>query len=207
MLLLLLLLLLWLLWLLLVWTSLDHLPPDPPLHWTPLRRTAQNFALFLPFPATVSLWSWPHLAKPHLAKTAFGQKIRIWPICFRDRIWCFSILAKFSVVVVVVVWLFLVVACCYLLLPVGACWCFVVVVGCLCVWWVCSRFLGLSPGPPPPSRRTAFPLDRPKFRSFFSLSCRKVHSFFSLWGSSRGILVAVQAHGPPKMWVSVGVIW
>ena len=42
---------LWLLWLLLVWTSLDHLPP-----WTPLRRTAQKFALFLPFPATVSLF-------------------------------------------------------------------------------------------------------------------------------------------------------
>ena len=33
-------------------------PPSagPPLHWTPLRRTAQNFALFLPFPATVSLF-------------------------------------------------------------------------------------------------------------------------------------------------------
>ena len=41
----------------LVRTSLDHLPPDPsPLHWTPLHRTAQNFALFLPFPATVSLF-------------------------------------------------------------------------------------------------------------------------------------------------------
>ena len=31
--------------------------------------------------------SCPHLAKPHLAKTAFGKKIRIWPVCFRDRIW------------------------------------------------------------------------------------------------------------------------
>ena len=33
-------------------------PPSagPSLHWTPLCRTAQNFALFLPFPATVSLF-------------------------------------------------------------------------------------------------------------------------------------------------------
>ena len=31
---------------------------------------------------TTTIRSWPHLAKPHLAK-----KIRIWPICFRDRIW------------------------------------------------------------------------------------------------------------------------
>ena len=30
--------------------------------------------------------SWPHLAKPHLAQTAFGQKkIRIWSGHFRDR--------------------------------------------------------------------------------------------------------------------------
>ena len=31
-----------------VWTPLDRLPP--------VRRTAQNFALFLPFPATVSFF-------------------------------------------------------------------------------------------------------------------------------------------------------
>ena len=33
-------------------------PPaaGPPLHWTPLRRTAQNFALFFPSPATISLF-------------------------------------------------------------------------------------------------------------------------------------------------------
>ena len=29
----------------------------------------------------------------------------------------------------------------------------------------------------------------PKFLAFLSLSCRKFHSFFSLWGFSRGILV------------------
>ena len=29
---------------------LDHLRRTPPLHWTPLRRTAQNFALFFPLP-------------------------------------------------------------------------------------------------------------------------------------------------------------
>ena len=43
---------LWLLWLLLVWTSLDHLPPDPPS----TGNLGQNFALFLPFPATISLF-------------------------------------------------------------------------------------------------------------------------------------------------------
>ncbi len=87
---------------------------------------------------------WP---KPHLAK-----KIRIWPICFRDRIWpnriwpvltafgqfwCFNSLAKFSVVVVAIVFVVVVPGCCLLLLlfvvvvllllsllvPVGACWC------------------------------------------------------------------------------------
>ena len=51
-----------------------------------------------------------------------------------------------------------------------------------------SRFLvgvfkifGRLPGPPP-LQRTTPPPDRPKFRSFFSLSRRKFHSFFSLWG-------------------------
>ena len=34
----------------------------------------------------------------------------------------------------------------FLLVPVGACWCVLVPV---CVWWVKSRFLGLSAGPPP----------------------------------------------------------
>ena len=65
--------------------------------------------------------------------------------------------------------------------------------GCLQdVWWVSSRFLvvvfkilGLSPGPP--IRLTAPPLDRlsagpPKISLFFSVSRRKFHSFFSLWG-------------------------
>ena len=37
-----------------------------------------------------------------------------------------------------------------------------------------------APSPRPPLRRTA--LLRPKFRSFFSLSRRKFHSVFSLWG-------------------------
>ena len=47
----------------------------------------------------------------------------------------------------------------------------------LAVWSVCSRFLGLSRTP---LRRNALPLDRPKFRSFFSLP-PEIHSFFSLW--------------------------
>ena len=102
---------------------------------------------------------------PAFGQTAFGPNRiwpRIWPICFLtafgqtelprisvsvDRIWCFSVLAKFSVIVFVVVcsWLLPVVACCCLLLPVVACWCLLVPVGaCWCLlvvlvggacWW------------------------------------------------------------------------
>ena len=60
---------------------------------------------------------------------------------------------------------------CCLLVPVGgACWWLLFV----CVWWVCSRFLGLSPGRP-------FPWTAQNFALFFSLSRRKFLSFFSLW--------------------------
>ena len=136
--------------------------------------------------------------------TAFGQTAF-------GQFWCFNVLAKFSVVVIVVLgccclsllllfvlgccfsWLllmlFLVVACCLL---VGACWCLLVPVGGVC-WWcllVCSRFLGLSPDhlpldppfPGPPFPWTALPLDRPKFRSFFSLSRQKIRSFLPSLG-------------------------
>ena len=27
------------------------------------------------------------MVMPAFGQTAFGQKIRIWPVCFRDRIW------------------------------------------------------------------------------------------------------------------------
>ncbi len=50
------------------------------------------------------------------------------------------------------------------------------------VWVLVSRFGLGRPGPPSP-------LDRPKFRSFFSLSRRKIVLFFPLWGSSRGNLL------------------
>ena len=62
-----------------------------------------------------------------------------------------------------------------------------------CLWWVSSRFLGLSPlrrnapslGPLPPLDRP--PLDGPsaeppRISLFFSLSRPKFHSFFPLWG-------------------------
>ena len=92
-----------------------------------------------------------------------AKKIRIWPSRFRDRIWpnriwpilVFCCFGQISGVVVVVV----------------ACWCLLCV---LCVCCVCSRFLGLSPGPP-------FPWTAQNF-AFFSLSHRKFHSFFRLWG-------------------------
>ena len=128
--------------------------------------------------------SCPHLAKPHLAK-----KIRIWPICFRDRIWpnriwpelvfqsvdriwptafgqfwCFNSLAKFSVVVVVVI-VFVVVPvvpgwC--LLVPIGACWwCLLVVVVCVCVVGV---FWSSPLDLPPPDGPSPGP---PKISLFF----------------------------------------
>ena len=77
---------------------------------------------------------------------------------------------------------------------------------CVCVqycWWVSSRFLGLSPplslaGPPFPWTAKNVPL--------FSLSRRKFILSLGERGSSRGIVAAVQGHGPPKMRVSVGVM-
>ena len=41
---------------------------------------------------------------------------------------------------------------------------------------------------------------------FVSFSLRQLRSFFSPWGSFRGIVAAVQGHGPPKVhvWVSWG---
>ena len=101
---------------------------------------------------------WPELVFHNVdRKTAFGQN---WYFKMLTAFWpnrIFNVLAKFSVVVVVVP------GCC-LLVPVVACWCLLVPFGacwwcvCVCVWWVwwvCSRFVGLpvppdhpSPGPP-----------------------------------------------------------
>ena len=84
-------------------------------------------------------------------QTAFGQN-RIWPkksefgqcvfvTAFGQtefgQFWCFSVLAKFSGVVVVIVVLFC------LLLLVGACWCLLVVLVCVCGGCV-QDFLGFS---------------------------------------------------------------
>ena len=149
--------------------------------------------------------SCPHLAKPHLAKTAFGQKIRIWPICFLDRILPNRIWQELVFQSVDSIWpnssfgqifcccchcfcccccswlLSLVPGCC-LLLFVGACWCLLVPVGaCWCLCGGCVQDFWASPPDPPP-------LDRPSpgppkiSLFFFSLSRRKFHSFFSLWG-------------------------
>ena len=69
-------------------------------------------------------------------------------------------------------------------MPVGACWCLLVPVG--ACWWLLSVcvvdvFKIFGPLPQTPLRWTALPLDRPKFRSLFSLSRRKFLSFFSRW--------------------------
>ena len=93
---------------------------------------------------------------PAFGQTAFGQN-RIWPkksefgqfvfVTSFGQFGCFCVLTKFSAVVVVivfVVFVFVVVVvvpgcCCLLLLVVACWWCWFV-----CVWWVCSRFSGLS---------------------------------------------------------------
>ena len=63
-----------------------------------------------------------------------------------------------------------------------------------------------DPGPPHPSAGpllhwTAPPPDRPKFRALFSFSHSHFHSFFSLWGSSRGILVVFRSVGTSNVLV------
>ena len=120
-----------------------------PIHSSAQKLPKSNFPTSQP--PNVSTSQRPNVQLPTVMP-AFGQ------------FWCFNVLAKFSVVVVVVVaggcLLLFVGACC-------ACWCLLVVLvggGCLCVWWVCSRFLGLSPGPPagPP-----FPWTAQNFALFF----------------------------------------
>ena len=55
----------------------------------------------------------------------------------------------------------------------GAClvpvWC---LFGACCLWWVCSRFLGLSPGPP--STGPPFPWNAPKCSSFSAFDERSI---------------------------------
>ena len=73
---------------------------------------------------------------PAFGQTAFGQnriwpKIRIWPICFRDRIWPNRIWPELVFESVDRIWPILVFQCfgqiswgqISWLLPVGACWC------------------------------------------------------------------------------------
>ena len=142
-------------------------------------------------------------------KTAFGQKIRIWPICFRDRIWPnriwpelvfqsvdrnfgvlmfwpnFLLLLLFLLVVVVTgCWCLLVPvgACWCLLVPVGACWCLLVVVVCVCGGCV-QDFWASPPDPPPLDRPSPGP---PKISLFF-FSLPPEISFFLL--SLGGLLV------------------
>ena len=79
---------------------------------------------------------------------------------------------------------------------------------CCCVLLCVVLPLRPSTGPPastspagPPLRRTAPPLDRPKFRSLFSLS-RRIFVLFLFWGeSSRGSLVVFEAPGPSNVHV------
>ena len=93
-----------------------------------------------------------------------------------------ALTGRFFLVVVVVVpecCLLVSVGAWCLLVSVGACWwCLLVVVVGVCVAGVFKIF---GPLPRTPLRRTALRLDRPKFRSFCSLSRRKFLSFFSLW--------------------------
>ena len=101
--------------------------------------------------------SWPTLAKPTLAKTDFGQN-------------------RLCVVRCVVVWCVVCVCCVAWVLVsrfhgVG-----------FHVWVLVSRFGLDRPSPGPPFPWTALLLDRPKFRSFFSLPRRKIRSFLPSLG-------------------------
>ena len=65
------------------------------------------------------------------------------------------------------------------------------------------------PGPPStPLHWTPPPPDRPKFRSFSSLSRHRFAVSVSLWVSSRGILVVFGAPGPSNVhvWSSLVVV-
>ena len=156
--------------------------------------------------------SCPHLAKPHLAN--FGV-LMFWPNFLLLLLSLFLLLLLFLVVVACccccswLLLLFLVVACCCLLVCVGACWCLLVVlVGgcCLCVWWVCSRFLGLSPGPPsagPPfwtaQNFALFFLSPATIFILFSLSCWSFALNFGGVFEDRGALMCTFGVGPPGL--------
>ena len=117
---------------------------------------------------------WPNRIWPELV---FQNVDRIWP----NRIWPILVFLmfwpNFLCCCCCCSWLVLVVpGCCCLLLFVGACWCLLVpvaacwwcllvVVVCVCMWWVCSRFLGLSPRPP--SAGPPFPWTAQNFALFF----------------------------------------
>ena len=112
------------------------------------------------------IWPKPHLAK----KSEFGQVVFVTAFgqtaCGQFQ--CFSVLAEFSVVVVVVPgWC--------LLFLVGACWCLLVV--CVCVVCVvcggCVQDFGASPPDPPstgPPKSSLFFFSLPPKISFFLLS-------------------------------------
>ena len=102
----------------------------------------------------------------------FGQSIFL---CCCGWFWCGLVfcVVRFCLFVVCM-------RCCVLFCVVVVCFC-VVVVLCCCVVVVCVVGVLKAPPPdPPPLDRP--PLDRPKFRSFFSLSRRKIRSFLPSLG-------------------------
>ena len=122
--------------------------------------------------------SCPHLAKPHLANTAFGPKNSksfSWPYLAKPHLARISVLSVLAMCCVCVsrFWVVFRIVCgVCVVLGVFNCVCCVC---CVFFWWKMFGGCLQEFGAPPP--------DRPKFRSlFFSLSCRKFHSFFFLWG-------------------------
>ena len=109
-----------------------------------------------------------HLAKPHLAKTAFGKKNPNLAKSFLCV--CVSVCECCVVLCVVVLCGVLCCVCCVVLLVL-----FCLCGGCLQDFWASPPTLPDRPrrSAPPPSPGPPFPL---------SLSHRKFHSFFSLWG-------------------------
>ena len=165
-------------------------------HFFPCLNSIFKNGSFLSVVALVSQWSWPTLAKPTLAN--FGVGVVVVVVVLLLLLCCCFVLLFCVVVLCCCLLLF----CCVLVLCVVVLLCIVVPTpkdpkpflgeraGPTCSGFgvVVVVVVGLDfPGPPsagPPLHWTP-PPDRPKFRSFSSLSRHRFAVSVSLWGFSR----------------------